>query len=53
MHIINHRIEEWYFDGNKTTAQSKTLTAGKHTVTAILTYGDGSTEEITAELNVN
>ena len=44
---------EWYFDGSKTTAESKTLTAGKHTVTAILTYGDGSTEEITAELNVN
>ena len=36
---------EWFFDGKeKTGAKSVSLSAGTHTVTAVLHYADGSTE---------
>ena len=36
---------EWFFDGEeKTGAKSVSLSAGTHTVTAVLHYADGSTE---------
>ncbi|MBQ9185350.1 MAG: M6 family metalloprotease domain-containing protein [Bacteroidales bacterium] len=40
----------WTFDGSATTKESVTLSAGKHTVVALLSYQDGSTEEITLEI---
>lgn len=40
----------WLYDGTATSAPSVELKAGKHTVTARVTYGDGSREEITLEL---
>ena len=44
----------WTFDGVSTNAPSKTLnTAGIHVVKAVLTYADGTSEEITLELVVN
>ena len=45
---------EWFFDGEeKTGAKSVSLTAGAHTVTAVLHYADGSTETFDLVLNVN
>lgn len=44
----------WFFDGveqDKETQEIE-LTAGEHTVQAVLTYSDGSTETITTKLNV-
>lgn len=43
---------EWSFDGQPQDTGSVTLTAGTHTVEADLTYGDGYTETLTLELNV-
>lgn len=38
---------KWYFDGSRTSDSSVTLVSkGAHSVKAILTYGDNSTEEI-------
>ncbi len=45
----------WYFDGQEqdiTTNPTIVLTAGEHTVQAIATYSDKSTETITTKLNV-
>lgn len=44
---------QWYFDGTAKNGTSVTLTAGTHTVKAVLTYSDGTTEDIFAELVVN
>lgn len=45
---------EWFFDGKeKTGAKSVSLTAGSHTVTAVLHYADGSTETFDLMINVN
>ena len=43
---------EWLYDGNKTTAASVMLTAGKHVVVVRVRYRDGSQEELTLELEV-
>lgn len=45
---------EWYYDGKEISgAKSVSLTAGAHTVTAVLHYADGSTETFDLVLNVN
>ena len=45
---------EWYYDGKEISgAKSVSLTAGTHTVTAVLHYADGSTETFDLVLNVN
>lgn len=36
----------WTFDGNAVSGTSVALTAGEHTVKAVLTYGDGTTETL-------
>ena len=44
----------WFFDGveQDSSVSSINLSAGEHTVQAVLTYSDGSTETITTKLNV-
>ena len=44
----------WFFDGveQDSNVSSINLSAGEHTVQAVLTYSDGSTETITTKLNV-
>lgn len=42
----------WSYDGSATSASSVSLTSGSHTVTASLTFTDGSTETITQEIMV-
>lgn len=43
----------WYFDGSPVSGSSVTLsTAGKHVIKAVLSYSDGSTEEIVQEIEV-
>lgn len=42
----------WYFDGQEQTNDSIVLTSGEHTVEAVLTYSDNSTERITTRLKV-
>ena len=45
---------EWLYDGKEISgAKSVSLTAGAHTVTAVLHYADGSTETFDLVLNVN
>ncbi|MCR4569003.1 MAG: M6 family metalloprotease domain-containing protein [Bacteroidales bacterium] len=45
---------EWYYDGKEISgAKSVSLTAGTHTVTAVVHYTDGSTETFDLVLNVN
>lgn len=45
---------EWLYDGKEISgAKSVSLTAGTHTVTAVLHYADGSTETFDLVLNVN
>ena len=43
----------WYFDGNVTEETSVVLTAGTHTIKAVVTYADGSVEEIEQVILVN
>lgn len=43
---------EWYFDEDRYTSASVTLTTGEHTVKAVLTYSDGATETVIQKLNV-
>ena len=43
----------WYFDGNVTEETSVVLTAGTHTIKAVVTYADGSEEEIEQVILVN
>lgn len=43
---------EWYYDGSVTSASYVTLTSGKHTVAASITYSDGMNETITQEIVV-
>lgn len=44
----------WFFDGTEQSSDTSSveLTAGEHTVQAVLTYSDGSKETITTRLNV-
>ena len=42
----------WYFDDEPVRADSVTLTAGAHTVEAVLTLADGSREVVTLEIEV-
>ena len=44
----------WFFDDveQDSNVSSINLSAGEHTVVAVLTYSDGSTERITTKLNV-
>ena len=44
----------WFFDGTEQSSDTSSveLTAGEHTVQAVLTYSDGSKETITTKLNV-
>lgn len=42
----------WYFDDEPVLADSVTLTAGAHTVEAVLTLADGSREVVTLEIEV-
>lgn len=42
----------WYYDGSATSADSVKLTAGTHTVSADITFTDGSTETITQKIVV-
>ena len=44
---------EWYWDGTKQSGTSVTVTAGKHTVLAKLTYANAETEDITLEITAN
>lgn len=43
---------DWYFDDEPIRADSVTLTAGAHTVEAVLTLADGSREVVTLEIEV-
>lgn len=43
----------WYFDGVQTSDPSVVLTAGTHTIKAVVTYADGSEEEIEQVILVN
>ena len=42
----------WRFDGKEVTGSSVALTAGAHTVEAVVTLSDGKTQTVTLELNV-
>ena len=42
----------WYLDDSRQSAASVKLTSGKHTIKAIATYSDGSTEEVIQVINV-
>ena len=42
----------WYFDDEPVLADSVTLTAGAHTVEAVLTHADGQTQMLTLEIDV-
>jgi len=42
----------WYFDDEPVLADSVTLTAGAHTVEAVLTIADGRTQTLTLEIDV-
>ena len=42
----------WYFDDEPVQADSVTLTAGDHTVEAILSYADGRTSRLMLEITV-
>ena len=44
---------EWYWDGTKQSAASVPVTAGKHTVKAVLTYPANIVEEITLEITAD
>ena len=43
----------WYYDNNRKTTTYVTLSTGKHTIRAELTYADGSTETLILEITVN
>ena len=42
----------WYYDDEPALADSVTLTAGAHTVEAVLTFADGRTQRLTLEIDV-
>ena len=44
---------KWYYDGVQTSEPSVALTAGTHTIKAVVTYADGSQEDIEQEILVN
>ena len=43
----------WYFDGVQTSDPSVVLTAGTHTIKAVVTYADGAEEEVEQVILVN
>lgn len=43
----------WYFDGVQTSDPSVVLTAGTHTIRAVVTYADGSIEEVVQVIEVH
>ncbi|MCQ2118938.1 MAG: C10 family peptidase [Bacteroidales bacterium] len=43
----------WFLDGTQTTSEYITLTAGGHTIKAVIVYKDGSTETIVKKVTVN
>lgn len=45
-------VIEWYFDGERQSAESIELTSGEHTIQAVLTYDDGSKEELSTKISV-
>ena len=44
---------EWHLDGAKVTGPTVTLTAGSHTVEAVISLQDGKRQTATLELKVN
>ncbi len=42
----------WYLDDSRQSGSTVKLTSGKHTIKAIATYSDGSTEEVIQVINV-
>lgn len=42
----------WYWDGNKNTNRFVKATSGKHTLKAVVTYSDSSTETVQQVINV-
>jgi len=42
----------WYYDDNKTDATSVTLRSGTHTVKAVLSYYDGTSETLELKLEI-
>ena len=43
---------QWYFDNNLQSEESIVLTSGEHTIKAVVTYSDGSSDILVQEIMV-